>query len=89
MLVLVFRSLDLSLLIECYKKDLLEKIIRISVHFKLDFVDNMLHTHSAGAIDPGGLQGPLSSGILCCCHHLHGFGDLLDVLDGLQPNGDW
>ncbi len=55
----------------------------------INFVDHMLHTHSTGAIDPGGLQGSLSSGILCCCHHLHGFGDLLNVLDGLQPNGDW
>lgn len=58
------------------------------MHNKLDFC-GLLHTHRAGAIDPGRPQGSLSSGILCGCHHLHGLGDLLDVLDGLQPQGDW
>ena len=45
-------------------------------------------TQSASAIDAGRLQLPLSTGILGSSHHLHGLGDFLDVLDGLQPNGD-
>lgn len=45
-------------------------------------------TESAGAVDSGRLQLPLSTGVLGGGHHLHGLGDFLDVLDGLQPNGD-
>lgn len=47
-----------------------------------------LHTQSASAVDSGRLQLPLSTSILGSSHHFHGLGDLLDVLDGLQPNGD-
>lgn len=46
-------------------------------------------TQSAGAVHSGWLQLPLSTGVLGSSHHLHGFGDFLDVLDGLQADGDW
>ena len=36
----------------------------------------------------GSLQVPLSFRELGSGHHLHGLGDLLDVLDGLQPHGN-
>lgn len=45
-------------------------------------------TEGAGAVYPGRLQLPLSTSVLGGGHHLHGLGDFLDVLDGLQPNGD-
>lgn len=45
-------------------------------------------TQSTVAIDPGGLQLLLSTSILGGSNHFHGLGDLLDVLDGLQPDGD-
>ena len=45
-------------------------------------------TESTSAVDTGRLQLPLSTGVLGSCHHLHGLGDLLDILDGLQPDGD-
>lgn len=45
-------------------------------------------TQSTVAIDPGGLQLLLSTSILGSSNHFHGLGDLLDVLDGLQPDGD-
>jgi len=70
------------------KKNITFKInFRVFMH--LTFVDYKLHTHTARAINPGRPQGSLSPGILCSCHHLHGLGDLLDVLDGLQPQSDW
>lgn len=47
------------------------------------------HTQSAGAVHSGWLQLLLSASILGSGHHFHGFGDLLDVLDRLQPDGDW
>lgn len=46
-------------------------------------------TQGPVAVDAGRLQLPLSAGVLGGGHHLHGLGDLLDVLDGLQPDGDW
>ena len=46
------------------------------------------HTESTGAIDSGWLQLPLSTSILGSSHHFHGLGNFLDVLDGLQPDGD-
>lgn len=47
------------------------------------------HTQSTSAVDSGRLQLLLSPSILSSGHHFHGLGDFLDVLDGLQPNGDW
>lgn len=47
------------------------------------------HTQSTSAVDSGRLQLLLSTSILGSGHHFHGLGDFLDVLDGLQPNGDW
>lgn len=48
-----------------------------------------VHTKSTTAVDSGRLQLPLSTSVLGSSHHFHGLGDLLDVLDGLQTNGDW
>ena len=46
-------------------------------------------TQSTAAVDTRRLQLPLSTSVLGGGHHLHGLGDFLDVLDGLQPDGDW
>lgn len=47
-----------------------------------------VHTESASAVDSGWLQLPFSTSVLGSGHHFHGLGDFLNVLDGLQPNGD-
>ena len=42
----------------------------------------------SGTVGLGSPQISLSPGVLGCRHHLHGLGDLLDVLDGLQTKSD-
>lgn len=48
-----------------------------------------LVTLSSQAIDSGWLELPFSLCILGSRNHLHGFGDFLDVLDGLEADGHW
>ncbi len=43
---------------------------------------------SSRSIRPRVPEFPLSPGVLCSRDHLHGLGDLLDVLDRLQAEGD-
>ena len=45
-------------------------------------------TKRTSAIHTSWLECSLSSGILGCGYHLHGFGDFLNVLDGLESEGD-
>ena len=48
-----------------------------------------IRTCGSAAIDPCWLQFSLGLGIFGGGHHLHGLRNLLDILDRLQPHGDF
>ena len=74
--------------IQCLKMTQKKGVMTHSGDYKEVIQCVFVLTQGAGAIDASRLQLPLSTSVLGSSHHLHGLGDFLDVLDGLQPNGD-